>query len=128
MLHFPAMRLGIAALLIVAGCASTDQTPDSIEAIDRAIEARPWDAQLHLRRAQALTALGRYDEAVVSCVRACERDPSNWPVWYELGLSRIRANQPQAAIEALERALQLAPEDTKPRCRDLLAELKARRQ
>jgi len=48
----------------------------SLEALDRALRARPEDAQGWLTRATVLRVLGRYDEALDSCRHLTAADPA----------------------------------------------------
>lgn len=63
---------------------------------------------LHLR-GEALRALERYDEAIVSLGRAADLSPSDIHVWLALGWCHKRKGRLDLAIEALEHAQEVEP-------------------
>jgi tetratricopeptide (TPR) repeat protein len=66
----------------------------------------------HLRRAQQLHAEGRIDEALAAARGALELDAAYIGAWTYLGTTLITRKLAFAeGLEALERAVQLAPED-----------------
>ncbi len=60
--------------------------------------------------AQVLAALGRLPEALAALSRAAEIDPLSYTVWNSLGKMRNTAGQLDLARDALQRALELAPD------------------
>jgi Flp pilus assembly protein TadD len=59
--------------------------------------------------------LGRHDDAIESCRRALAQDPLNSPTHHVLGLALYRADRLVEAEEALNKALELAPQRTATR-------------
>lgn len=83
----------------------------------RAIESDTQLARAHLFQARALGRLERFDEAAKAARQGWERNPTaeaarEWARWLE------KANQPQAALEALAGAVAAEPLDSPSRARD----------
>ena len=64
-----------------------------------------------IHRAQEDLAAGRYSQAAREISRALEAEPGNWSLWYYLGVSRVRLKQSGPAVEAFEKARDLAPRE-----------------
>ena len=71
----------------------------------------PDDASAYSQRASALIALNRLDEALVECRLASEKAPEQAVVWYNLGLVHQRLNHFAIALDCLERAMMLDPDN-----------------
>jgi len=66
------------ALILTAVARAERGLPhEAIPFADRAVAARPTDAQLRFNRALILTAAGRADEAIADYAEACRLDPAN---------------------------------------------------
>lgn len=79
------------------------------DAYRRALDERPDDARLHLRRSECAERLGDLDAAETELVAAA-RDPDYAQIaLYRLGLVRARAGKRDAARDAFERAVFLDP-------------------
>jgi len=48
---------------------------------------------------------GKYDEALERYRKAAEKQPENWPLFYDLGAAAYKAGRPDEAASAFERAL-----------------------
>jgi len=60
---------------------------------------------------EALRAMERHDEALVPLGQAAELDPDNIHIWLALAWCYKRTGQLEQAIEAIERALAVEPEE-----------------
>jgi tetratricopeptide (TPR) repeat protein len=81
----------------------------ALELLDRVAEFGHLDAAALFLRGQALRALERYEEAVVSFRRASELNPRNRHIPLALAWCYKRCQRVDLAIEALEQALLIAP-------------------
>jgi TolB-like protein/Tfp pilus assembly protein PilF len=78
---------------------------------DRALNLNPGGAELHRLHAYTLlSAMGRLPEAIEEARRATEIDPLSAPAWYTLGRMYYWSGQLEAGRTALEKSLQIAPE------------------
>ena len=83
----------------------------AVELISRAISRRGDVPLFHYNLADALTVLGRNDEAIASYELALELDPGHMPSLANLGSVLVRAGQFTRAEEICRRALAFAPQD-----------------
>ena len=81
----------------------------ALDVLDAAKETETAHA-LYLR-GEALRELGRFQDALVPLTEAADRDPANTHVWLALGWCHKRTGRLDLAIEALEEALSVAPEE-----------------
>ena len=65
-------------------------------------------------QADALRAIGRYDDAIVLMQRALTIDPENYGSFVTLGLAQLGAATPKAALDTASRAAALRPEAAVP--------------
>lgn len=65
----------------------------------------PW---AELNRARVLSWLERFEEAEAECLAATEVAPELFEPWHELGVARLAAGRRRFAVEAFDRALELA--------------------
>ncbi len=80
---------------------------------DRALNLNPGAAELHRLYAQTVLAvMGRLPEAVEEARRASEIDPLSPRAWSTLGHMYYSSGQLEAARTALEKSLQIAPEQS----------------
>lgn len=78
--------------------------------LHKALALDPADAQVQVRYAELLAALGRLPEAIVAARRATELDPLATRPWRRLGHYLYHDGQLNAGREALNRALEISPE------------------
>ena len=96
-------RLGFT---LVSGCGS----PATRVAAERAVALDPRSE--HFRRLGAiLVTASRIDEARTAATRATEQAPRDPWTWHDLGLIEERHGSRAAAVGALQRARDLAPEN-----------------
>jgi len=77
----------------------------------RALALRPDNAEAHNNNANALYALGRYDEAVAGYERAIALDPSYVDAYSNLGRALRRMGRFEQALTQFDRALTFRPDD-----------------
>jgi tetratricopeptide (TPR) repeat protein len=77
--------------------------------LDQLTELRPDDPEVKFRRGLALRGLRQVPEAVSDLEFAADRLPGRADVLYELAVARELAEQPEAALDAAEQAVQIAP-------------------
>ena len=78
--------------------------------IDKALALSPGDANAHLGHAGLLRALGRVPDAITAARKGIELDPVSPGAWMLLGRLLNATPEHAAARQALDHALQLAPE------------------
>jgi len=84
--------------------------PGALECIDRALSAAPRDPRWLIGRAQCLLALGRLPEACLAAA-AARRDAPADPVMLDaIGSLFSQGNDQRQALEAFDRAVDLAPD------------------
>lgn len=89
---------------------AVDEAPDSASA-----------AYATLKMASALVFWGELAPACTLLGKSLEHDPSQVPVWHDLGVLQAKLGRPEAARKSLMRAVELAPKE--PRSRIALAAL-----
>jgi protein O-GlcNAc transferase len=82
-----------------------------LEAFDKAVAAQENVARYHHDRAEALRALGQWDEAIASYRAAIRVDPKYPLAHFNLGTARQTRNAPREAERSCRRAIALAPND-----------------
>ncbi len=85
----------------------TEETPQAELALREALAHAPQSADLHARHAVILGHLRRIDEAIQAARAALLCDPAQAPVWLHLSYLLADAQQPEAALEAVERYFSL---------------------
>jgi cytochrome c-type biogenesis protein CcmH/NrfG len=63
-----------------------------------------------VRQAQEDLRAGRKSQAEEELSRALKSEPTNWNLWYYLGVARVQLRESGPAIEAFEKARSLAPQ------------------
>lgn len=138
----PPIRARLVAIWLAAACAQRAPVPRGptvtvraeIEQAETAEKARRHDvARAHYQRAiaqardpasiafarheyaETLVTWGETPEARAQLEIAASANPGDASVWHDLGLLRHSAGDDPGAIQALARAEQLAPHDTRPR-------------
>jgi tetratricopeptide (TPR) repeat protein len=94
-----------------AAYADEKQYANSEAQLRRALQLKPGD--LHAKDALALTllAVGKQDEAQALLVELAKSQPSNPAIFYQLGKLQFDRGDTKDAIENLEVAAKLAPQD-----------------
>jgi Flp pilus assembly protein TadD len=101
-----------AAQQVIAQAAKlTGDVEAAAERLSALAAQHPRDVRILNNYGNALTEVGRADEAVAVLERAAQLDPQQPQVWLNLGRARSIAKQFDAAIEAFDRALALSPQD-----------------
>ena len=89
----------------------------------RAVELDPASQYAHLALAEALTASGDMQSAIVSAERVIELNPSSPYGWSQLAWAKYLGGDPKAGIAAMEHAIRLDPQsDGTARYFELLSE------
>jgi len=78
------------------------------------VQIDPRDAAAGVGLAQALRTLGRYEEAASAAQAALVIEPNNMDALLEVARAQLERGQGFYAIEALTKAMQLAPKDWRP--------------
>jgi TolB-like protein/tetratricopeptide (TPR) repeat protein len=92
------------------GPLSDDDITACVSLARQALEAEHGDADTAFRAAHTLVRFaGEMEEAAAVIDRALMRYPNSANAWMTIGWLRAVQNQPEAAIEALNRALRLSP-------------------
>ncbi len=103
-------RAGLSRLFSEYGSAA-----NSAEASERALSFKADDPEAHYVHAVCLVEAGRTDEAVAEFERAVSLRPQDYFLWQELGRTREENGDSNGAIDALRRAVELAPYYSQPR-------------
>ena len=75
------------------------------------------DAATDLRQARVLESRSAFDAAAALCEQILQRDAHNFDTWFLLSSIEHRRGKPQAALDAIERAVACAPENADGYCR-----------
>ena len=78
---------------------------------EQAVAEDPSQAISHENLCETFYDLGRLDRAQASCLTAVRLDPSLYLGWKKLGEIYLREGRREAAVQALEQAKKLAPDD-----------------
>jgi tetratricopeptide (TPR) repeat protein len=89
--------------------------------MQRAMVQRPQDPLYHNTMGSLLGTAGEYEAAIQSLHRSCELLPNLALPWYNLGVMLTKCVRNEEAVEALKRAIALAPDHVAARA--LLADL-----
>lgn len=84
---------------------------DAVRACRRALLSKPGQVEIRLLLGEALLALERYDEVRVEMMALARKVPDRGPVYRLLGEAYLRNGRPKQAVDALEKALELDPND-----------------
>src|SRR5258707_767591 len=106
----PDLADGYTARGFLRAATGTDWEGSRVD-FERALNLNPGAADLHRLYAQAvLAAMGRLPEAIEEARKATEIDPLSALAWSTLGRMYYSSGQLEAARTALEKSLQIAPE------------------
>jgi len=82
----------------------------ALEAYNKAIELKPDDPASHNNYALALAKAKKFPEMQAELKKAADLDPQNGgKYYYNLGALLTNANQPDAAVDAFKKAIELTP-------------------
>jgi tetratricopeptide (TPR) repeat protein len=82
----------------------------ALEAYNKAIELKPDDPASHNNYALALAKAKKFPEMQAELKKAADLDPQNGgKYYYNLGALLVNANQPDAAVDAFKKAIELTP-------------------
>lgn len=95
----------------VEGYLELEMPQTALELLNRMREPGTFRGQQLYLMGEALRALERYDEAIAPLEQAADLQPSNLRIWLALGWCQKRVGRLELAIEALERAEEVAPEE-----------------
>lgn len=88
--------------------------PAAIKSYSDYLKTKPDDANIHFQLGYAYTAAGDSENAAKEYRRASELDPKMLPAFVNLGLALLE-RQPAEAIAPLRRAVELAPDASRPK-------------
>jgi len=91
--------------------ADASEWEEAIEQLTLAIERAAEPAPILVRRGALYAQQGQPKEAERDFRDATRRDPSHWPAFRYLGITRLRLGAAGEAIGVLREALSLAPQD-----------------
>ncbi len=95
---------------LALGLAMQGDLAEALEAAERAITADPFSADAWAIRAMVLDWNRRYGEAIASALRALEINPRSARALAFLAEAYKDADQPQLAVDTIERALEQDPD------------------
>ena len=82
--------------------------PGALTALDRSVAAQPLFQEAHVKRGEALAALGQSAESIAAFQAAVDLAPERSPVaWNNLGFELLKTQRGAAAQDAFRRALAL---------------------
>ncbi len=91
--------------------------PEAIGRFERAAATAPDDAEVRAAWAVALVRAKRLQEAEKQWLETIRLQPRRASAWVQLGNTLGLLRQPEKAVEAMTRAVELAPDDTEIRIR-----------
>ena len=110
LLTWHAGQTAISRLLSIYG-----ESSGELAAAETAVSLAPSDPIAHLARATVLSDADEWAAAVSEYELAAALRPVDFTLWLALGQAREQAGNPDAAIEATNRAVGLAPHYAQPR-------------
>lgn len=81
----------------------------AIQHFSQAVQIDPQFAEAYNQRAIALYLQEKFTDSILDCRKAVELMPCHFGAWAGLGHCHAHLNQPQPAIDAYERALEINP-------------------
>jgi len=111
--------------LLVASMIATNQwrSPEALGVSRRAIELAPNDARVLAIRGNVLSYLGRPRESLALRQRSAALNPLSWFTHYTMANDHALLGQHQAALEALQRGLEMSGDQNDPSAIDVRIEL-----
>jgi capsular polysaccharide transport system permease protein len=93
-----------------AAAYSLDRVDEGVELALQAAALAPDDTDIAIHAAELLLRAGWTNNALILLDNAIERDPDNATLWRLSSVAEAQRGQGAAALSAIERALQLAPD------------------
>jgi tetratricopeptide (TPR) repeat protein len=87
-----------------------DQPDQALARLDQAVDLAPEDGEIRLLRGRAHLTLKHIPQAIADLQAAASKLPNRADVYFQLALALDAAHQPNAALQAAEHALRLAPD------------------
>ncbi|MBI4615370.1 MAG: protein kinase [Planctomycetes bacterium] len=91
--------------------AAAGRTSEAIERYKDAAALAPQDARIWREMGILQLSLEKIDDATLSLERAVDLDPGDSEAWFDLAGARVRGRRWEAARDAADEAIRLAPED-----------------
>ncbi len=82
---------------------------DALYNYDRALDIKPNNDVVWLRKANVFLAMGRYDDALVASKRASELRPGDATAWYLMALAYNQLGDFEKELKAYDTALKIQP-------------------
>lgn len=82
---------------------------DALYNYDRALDIKPNNDVVWLRKANVFLAMGRYDDALVASKRASELRPGDATAWYLMALAYNQLDDFEKELKAYDTALKIQP-------------------
>ena len=82
---------------------------DALYNYDRALDIKPNNDIVWLRKANVFLAMGRFEDALVACKRASELRPGDSTTWYLMGLAYNQLGDFEKELKAYDTALKISP-------------------
>lgn len=95
----------------VEGYLELEMPQTALELLNRIQEPGTFRGQQLYLTGEALRSLERYSDAIAPLEQAADLQPSNLRIWLALGWCQKRVGRLDLAIEALERAEEVAPDE-----------------
>jgi len=114
---FPAVMIGLPSLARYynnqgAALQKDGRIKEAIESYQRALSLKPSYAEAHYNLADAYEELPAYDKALEEYQKAIEADPTLYEAYNNLARLYIkRRKDPEAALELIQRAINLNPQE-----------------
>lgn len=87
----------------------------SLDAGNQAVRLTPVDPESHLANAEVLSLTGRHSESILELERASALRPSDYSLWFSLGMLRDQTGDSAGALAAFDEAIKRAPFYAQPR-------------
>jgi tetratricopeptide (TPR) repeat protein len=82
---------------------------DALYNYDRALDIKPNNDVVWMRKANVFLAMGRFEDALVACKRASELRPGDATTWYLMGLAYNQLGDFEKELKAYDTALKIQP-------------------
>ena len=82
---------------------------DALYNYDRALDIKPNNDVVWMRKANVFLAMGRFEDALVACKRASELRPGEATTWYLMGLAYNQLGDFEKELKAYDTALKIQP-------------------
>jgi tetratricopeptide (TPR) repeat protein len=82
---------------------------DALYNYDRALDIKPNNDVVWLRKANLFLTMGRFNDALVACKRASELRPGDATAWYLMGLAYNQLGDFEKELKAYDTALKIQP-------------------